>query len=157
MFMPDITAQFIDENQRHLSLPQLAGASLGVLVGLTHTQAAAVMEALDARTLHEVANSKYVLWAQAITTLAKHERVDAANPGLAPILDEKWSQKRLRDLAQASPAVFAGLSEKEAKGLQQALGVKTIEDLATNVFIRRAQLIAGLADAARSPILRIAA
>ncbi len=107
------------------------------------------MDALDTRTIEGVATSKYVLWAQAITTLAKHEKSDLPNPALVAILDARWEKKRLRDLVEASPSILSGMSDKEAKLLEEALGVRTVEDLATNRHVLLAQVIARLADEER--------
>lgn len=115
------------------------------------------MDALDVKSIAELATCRHVLWAQAITTLAKQERTDLPNPGLTDILYPSWQKKRLRDLVKASPSVLAGLSEKEAKLLSESLNVRTIADLATNPFILKAQVIAHLAAFTKSDSLRAAA
>lgn len=143
-------AALIDDTYRAKSFSEIASASPGVLGGLSHTEAAKLMDALDVRTIEELATSKYVLWAQSITHLARYEKVDtsagpAFNPSLGAILDDKWQKKRLRELAKAAPSIFVGLSEKEGKLLAEALQVKTIEDLATDRFVLLAQVIAHLA------------
>lgn len=143
-------ADLIDDTHRARSFREIAGASPAVLGGLRHVQASKLMEALDIKTIAELAGCKYVLWAQAITHLSQHEKVDTSsgptlNPSLAAILDEKWRKKRLRELAKAPPSIFAGLSEKEAKLLSEAIEVKTVEDLATSRFVLMAQVIANLA------------
>lgn len=149
MPFPDHLASLIDNDARTKSFSELARCSPGVLSGLTHTQASAIMDALDTRTIEGAAKSKYVLWAQAIATLARHERADMPNPGLAAILDAKWERKRLRDLAGAPPSILAGMSDGEAKRLEDGLGVRTLEDLATNRHILLMQVIARLADEER--------
>jgi len=149
MPFPDHLASLIDETARAKSFSDLARCSPGILAGLTHAQGAQVMEALDTRTIEGVAASKYVLWAQAIATLARHEKTDLPNPALAAILDARWEKKRLRDLAGASPSVLTGMSDYEAKLLEEALGVRTLQDLATNRHILLAQAIARLAEEER--------
>ncbi len=157
MSFPVHLAALIDEPSRTKSFSELALCSPGVLAGLTHAQGSQVMDALDTRTLGGVATSKYVLWAQAIATLARHERTDLPNPGLARILDARWEKRSLRDIAKASPAILSGMSEAEAKLLEQALGVRTIEELATNRHILLAQVIARLAEEERlAPTLQAA-
>jgi len=151
-FKNDLAA-LVDDTHRSRSYAEIAAASVGVLGGLTHAEAAKVMDALEVETIEEFATSKYVLWAQAITHLAKYEKLDDAkgqggpsfNPSLAAILDARWEKKPLRDLAKAPPSIFAGLSDKEATMLAEAIGVRTVEDLATNRFVLIAQVIAHLA------------
>lgn len=149
MPFPNHLAELIDEPARTKSFSELARCSPGVLAGLTHSQGAQVMDALDTRTIEGVATSKYVLWAQAIATLARHEKSDLPNPALVAIVDARWEKKRLCDLAKAPPSILSGLSDKEAGLLEQALGVRTIEDLATNRYVLLAQVIARLAQEER--------
>ena len=143
-------ADLIDDTYGSKSFREIAGASPAVLAGLRYADASKLMEALDVKTIAELAGCRYVLWAQSIAHLSQHEKVDtssgpALNPSLAAILDERWRKKRLRELAEAPPSIFAGLSEKEAGLLAEAIGVKTVEDLATNRFVLIAQVIANLA------------
>lgn len=147
----------VDRDADHMTAVDLSRAPLGVLSGLSHDQGKRVMDALDARTIAEVATCRHVAWAQAITRLARHEEGAASYPGLAAILDPKWQKMRLRDLAKASPAALAGLSEKEARLLAEAIGVRSIEELATNTFILKAQVIAHLATFEKIEGLRQAA
>lgn len=135
----------IDESHRSKTFGQLAASPPGVLAGLTHTQGAKLMQALDVTTIEELAQSRYVLWAQSITHLARYERVDGFNPSLAAILDRQWEKASLRDLAKARPSIFTGLSVKEAAMLEEAAGIRTVEDLATNRYVLMAQVIAHLA------------
>jgi len=143
-FKNDLVA-LIDESHRSKSFGQLAASPPGILAGLTHTQGARLMQALDVTTIGELAQSRYVLWAQSITHLARYERVDGFNPSLAAILDRQWEKASLRDLARARPSIFTGLSAKEATLLEEAAGIRTVEDLATNRYVLMAQVIAHLA------------
>jgi hypothetical protein len=47
-----------------------------------------------------------------------------------------------------APVAALGLSKRDADALAQALGVKTVRDLAENKYVRRAQAIVHLAEAA---------
>lgn len=64
---------------------------------------------------------------------------------LAPFLDKAYEQQSFAELAKAPVAALAGVSEADAAALQQALGIKTIADLANNKFVRWAQAITALA------------
>jgi hypothetical protein len=143
-FKNDLVA-LIDESHRGKTFGQLAASPPGILAGLTHAQGARLMQALDVTTIEELAQSRYVLWAQSITHLSKYERVDGFNPSLAAILDGQWEKKSLRELARARPSIFTGLSAKEATMLEEAAGIRTVEDLATNRYVLMAQVITHLA------------
>jgi hypothetical protein len=148
-FKNDLIA-LIDDSYRSRSFREIAAASPAVLGGLTSISASKLMEALDVRTVEELATSKYVLWAQSITHLSRWEKVETIagpvfNPSLATILDSRWEKKRLRDIVKAPPSVLAGLTPKSAKLLDEALGIRTIEALAASRVILLAQAIAQLA------------
>jgi hypothetical protein len=147
----------IDEAYRGKNFSELASAPVNAMAGLNFQQAQQITAALDVKTIGELANSKYVLWAQSITHLARFERIDAFNPSLSAILDEKSAMKRLRTIAKESPAVFTGLSAKAAGVLAETMNVRTVEDLATNRFVTLAQVIAHLAKYEKTSAIRRAA
>lgn len=140
-----IASAIIDQSQAHLSFRELAAAPLGSLAGLSQTEGRQLMDALDVRTVTEFATSRYVMWAQAIVTLAKLDKTGQPVPGLAGALDPSWQTKPVRNLPAASVSALAGVSDKEAKILAEIFGIKTIADLAGNVHVRKAQVIAHLA------------
>lgn len=135
----------LDEGFRSKTFSELAACPAGILAGLSHTQAARMMEALGARTIAEVAANRYVLWAQSITQLAPFEKVDGFNPSLSAILHARFEKMGFRELVKQSPAAFTGIGEREARLLEEGIGVRTIEDLATNRHILLAQVIWHLA------------
>jgi len=62
-------------------------------------------------------------------------------------LDKAYESKTLKEILDAPVEVLEGLSEANGKALFDALGVKTVRDLATNKFVLWAQGIANLAAA----------
>lgn len=69
------------------------------------------------------------------------------NDSLREVLDKEWEDKPLKEIIQASPAVFQGVSEADAELLKQAFNIKTIEQMAENKFFRWAQALTTLAHA----------
>ncbi|NBC32393.1 MAG: hypothetical protein GVY13_06930 [Alphaproteobacteria bacterium] len=69
----------------------------------------------------------------------------ATNESLTEILDKAHETDALKDIAKMSPAVLQGVSENDAKLLQEAFGIKTVSDMATNKFFLWAQAIHTLA------------
>jgi hypothetical protein len=63
--------------------------------------------------------------------------------------DDQPDGERLAALADA-PVTALGLSGSVADALEQALGVKSVRELADNKYVRRAQAIVHLADEKRS-------
>jgi len=64
---------------------------------------------------------------------------------VAKILDKDYEDNDFAELADAPVSALQGLSESDAEHLQEALGIKTIRELATNKFVLRAQAINVLA------------
>jgi hypothetical protein len=67
----------------------------------------------------------------------------AEEPDVHPSSDES-DVARFAALVDA-PVTALGLPEQAAEALAQALGVKTVRDLAENKYVRRAQAILALA------------
>jgi pheromone shutdown protein TraB len=70
----------------------------------------------------------------------------AANESLAKVLDKEWEDKSLAEIVKASPAVLQGLTDERAAKIAEALGAKTIGELANNKYVRWAQALATLAE-----------
>lgn len=62
------------------------------------------------------------------------------------ILDKEWEGKTAQEVAAASTAVLQGLTDERAQKIAEALGAKTVAELAANKYVRWAQAIATLAD-----------
>lgn len=60
--------------------------------------------------------------------------------------DKAYEQKEFSELADAPVDAIAGVSAADAAALTQALGIKTIRDLATHKCVRIAQAVVALAD-----------
>jgi hypothetical protein len=66
------------------------------------------------------------------------------HPDIHPPSDDQSAVDKLLALADA-PVTALGLSSRDADALGQALGVKTVRDLADSKYVRRAQAIVHLA------------
>ena len=73
----------------------------------------------------------------------------AEKPDIHPPPDDQSAVDKLLALADA-PVTALGLSSSDADALGQALGVKTVRDLADNKYVRRAQAIVLLTNEKRS-------
>ncbi len=63
-------AKFLDKAYEQMSFEELAKAPVAALAGVSEADAAALQQAFGIKTIADLANSKYVRWAQAITALA---------------------------------------------------------------------------------------
>ena len=59
---------------------------------------------------------------------------------------KEWETKPLKEIPDAPVAVLQGLSENDAKLLQEAFHVQTVRDLANLKFVKWAQAIVTLAE-----------
>ena len=70
----------------------------------------------------------------------------AVNESVEHILDKEWESKPLSEVVAASPAVLQGVTDERAEKIAEALGAKTVGELASNKYVRWAQALATLAD-----------
>lgn len=66
--------------------------------------------------------------------------------GLEAKLDKAWEGKSAQEIADAPVSALSGVTENDAKLLQEAFGIKSVRDLGTNKYFRWAQGITALAD-----------
>ena len=64
---------------------------------------------------------------------------------LSAFFDKAFEDKSFDDLADAPVDALAGISKGDAEALKQALGIKTVRQLAEHKVILVAQAIVGLA------------
>lgn len=61
-------------------------------------------------------------------------------PGfIVKFFDKAYEDKNIVELAKAPVAAISGVSESDAEDLKKAFGIITVEDLATNKFVKLAQ------------------
>ena len=70
----------------------------------------------------------------------------AVNESVEHILDKEGEGKPLSEVVAASPEVLQGLTEERAQKIAEALGAKTVGELASNKYVRWAQALTTLAD-----------
>jgi hypothetical protein len=68
---------------------------------------------------------------------------------LSKVLDKEFEGKNLTELVDAPVAALAGVSDGDAKLLQEAFNVKTVGDLGRNKYFRTAAAIVALVDSAK--------
>lgn len=68
--MADVS-KYLDKAWEHKEFSELVNAPIGALAGVSEADAKALADALGIKTIGDLATNKYVLWAQAISTLSK--------------------------------------------------------------------------------------
>lgn len=68
--MADVS-KFLDKAYEGKEFSELAKSPVEALAGVSAADAAALASTLNIKTIEDLATNKFVLWAQAITTLAK--------------------------------------------------------------------------------------
>ncbi len=66
--------------------------------------------------------------------------------GLEKKLDKEFEGLSAQEIADAPVSALSGVTENDAKLLQEAFNIKTVRDLGTNKYFRWAQGIVALAD-----------
>ncbi|MEO3747509.1 hypothetical protein [Plantactinospora sp. B5E13] len=64
---------------------------------------------------------------------------------LAKLVDKEYQDKSLEELVDAPVAALAGVSERAATHLKEALGIKTIGDLGRSQYFQTASALVQLA------------
>ena len=65
------------------------------------------------------------------------------------VLDKAYESKSFKELAESPICALQGVSKSDAEKLKEAFGIQTIKDLAKCKFVRWAQAITTLAEAAK--------
>jgi hypothetical protein len=65
---------------------------------------------------------------------------------LIKLVDKEYQDKSLAELVDAPVAALAGVSERTASHLKEALGIKTIGELGRSQYFRTARALVDLAD-----------
>ena len=73
----------------------------------------------------------------------------SVSANLSKVLDKAYEEKSLTELVDAPVSALAGVSEGDAKLLQEAFNIKTVGDLGRNKFFRTASAMVTLADTAK--------
>lgn len=64
----------------------------------------------------------------------------AEEPGfIVKFFDKKYEDKNILELVKAPVASISGVSDSDAEDLKSAFGINTVEDLATDKYVRLAQ------------------
>jgi hypothetical protein len=71
------------------------------------------------------------------------------NADLDKILDKAYEEKSLTELVAAPVDALAGVTENDAKLLQEAFNIKTVGDLGRNKYFRAAAALVDLAERAK--------
>lgn len=68
----------------------------------------------------------------------------AVSVDLTKSLDKAYEGKSLKEILDASPAALAGVTDNDAKLLEEAFGIKTVRQLGENKFFAIAAALAAV-------------
>ncbi len=71
----------------------------------------------------------------------------AVSVDLAKSLDKAYEEKTLKEILDASPAALAGVTDADAKHLDDAFGIKTVRQLGANKHFAVAAALVALENA----------
>ncbi len=109
---------------------ELPGAPLHALQGLSEKDATRLEKAFNLQTIADLAELKYIHWAEEIVDLAESELADIPAPSLEDKLIRKYEKTPPRKLTRAPLNALQGVSKKDADLMEAAFRVKTIKGLA---------------------------
>ncbi len=122
-------------------IQEVALAPVSALQGISERAGNELKNSLKVENIDELANNRYVRFAQIITYFAETgEEIGS----IEQLVDKAWETKPLKEVADAPVSALQGISEATGKVLEDELKVKTVRDFATNKFILWAQAISHL-------------
>lgn len=126
---------------RHVSSRDLPDAPVHALKGLSEGDAKLLYDSFYVKTIRDLADLKYVIWAQEICALrdVPPEKIDMAS--FEKKLIKAYEQTPIRKLMKSPVHALQGLSEADGKRLEQAFRVKTVQNLARLKFAHYAHEI----------------
>ncbi|MCB1139007.1 MAG: LysM peptidoglycan-binding domain-containing protein [Leptospiraceae bacterium] len=126
---------------RHIPTMELPDAPVYALKGLSEHDGELLYESFWVRTIRDLADLRFVHWAQEILALkdVPQEKIDMY--GFQEKLNKAYEQTPIRTLIKSPVHVLQGLSEDDAIRLEEAFKVRTVKDLANLKFARFAQEI----------------
>lgn len=133
----------VDKSFETKSAKEIADASISALQGISDTGFEQLAKVFHTKTIKELANNKFVEWAQQIYE-ASNKQIDLKN--LKNMVDKAYETKPLQELVNASISALQGITDAGFEAVQKVLKVKTIGDLATNKYVQWAQSIAKAGD-----------
>ncbi|MCU1698869.1 MAG: hypothetical protein JWR34_4932 [Mycobacterium sp.] len=68
----------------------------------------------------------------------------AVSVDLAKALDKAYEDKSLKDILEASPAALAGVTDADAKHLEEAFNIKTVRQFGENKYFAIAAALAAV-------------
>ncbi|MBB5163448.1 hypothetical protein [Mycobacterium sp. AZCC_0083] len=71
----------------------------------------------------------------------------AVSVDLAKALDKAYEDKSLKDILEASPAALAGVTDADAKHLEEAFNIKTVRQFGENKYFAIAAALAAVENA----------
>ena len=131
-----------------MKLHEILKQPINAIQGVTGGNADLVKEAFRISTVEQFAKIRFAKWAWAIQELAKFETEGGSPESAINInnaVDKAYETKTLTEILDSPMEALQGLSERQAKLLNQAFQVKTVKELANLKYILIARSIYFLA------------
>jgi len=124
---------------RSTALTDLPDAPVHALKGVSDGDAELLYNSFYVRTIRDLADLKYVHWAQEIVALVSVPQSKIDMGAFEEKLIKKYEQTPIKELVKQPIWVLQGVSKADAKRVQEAFYVKSVRDLARLKYVRWAQ------------------
>ena len=138
---PEFLKSRVLKSFRHVPPRDLPESPVHALKGLSETDARLLYDSFYVKTIRDLADLKYVRWAQEICALrdVPQEKIDMSS--FRDKLIKAYEQTPIRKLMRSPVHALQGLSEADGKRLHQAFRVRTVQNLARLKFAHYAHEI----------------
>lgn len=116
-----------------MKLHEILKQPINAIRGVTEDNAAKVKEAFRISTVEQLAKLRFAKWAWSIQELAKFESDGGSQESAINInnaVDKAYETKTLTEILDSPMDALQGLSERQAKLLNEAFQISTVRDLA---------------------------
>jgi LysM repeat protein len=135
----DLNKTFIKSYQDK-RLVDLVDAPVEAIQGVSKKDAELLNEAFNVKTVRDLAELKYSLWAREICELADSGAKVSSMAPFKDKLDKKYEKKTPAAIAKAPIHALQGISKKDAALMDVAFHIKTVRDLGELKYIKIAQM-----------------
>ena len=135
----DLNKTFIKSYQDK-RLVDLVDAPVEAIQGVSKKDAELLNQAFNVKTVRDLAELKYSLWAREICELADSGAKVGSMAPFKDKLDKKYEKKTPGAIAKAPIHALQGISKKDAALMDVAFHIKTVRDLGELKYIKIAQM-----------------
>lgn len=131
--------EYIRESHQNLSYKKLSQSPLTIFKSLEKKVADQFSEHFNIRTVEDMANFNYAIWASQLVAMRDLDKETIALSGITDRLKASYANRDIEYILDAPPSAFEGLSQGQSNFLKKELKIESVEDLAYLIYYKWSQ------------------